>query len=179
MEPSKRLSRELVQKGAIIDIYKDTIQTPEGRIVHYDFIGHKGAAAVVAVTNDNKILMVEQYRNAIDAFTLEIPAGGKDGVNEDTKVCAARELEEETGYKSDNLEFLIGINTSVAFCNEKIDIYLAKDLIPSSQSLDEDEFIDVKAYSIEELTEFIFNGTIIDAKTIAGLLAYKEKYRMD
>ncbi|NLZ80411.1 MAG: NUDIX hydrolase [Clostridiales bacterium] len=177
MESSKRLNRELVQKGTIIDIYKDTIQTPENKVVYYDFIGHKGAAAVVAVTNDNKILMVKQYRNAIDAFTLEIPAGGKDGIDEHTKTCAARELEEETGYKSYNLEFLIGINTSVAFCNEKIDIYVAKDLIPSSQNLDEDEFIDVKAYFIEELIEFIFSGEITDAKTIAGLLAYKEKYK--
>ncbi len=177
MEATKRLSRELLQKGAIIDIYKDTIQTPEGRIVYYDFIGHKGAAAVVAVTDDDKILMVKQYRNAIDSFTLEIPAGGKDGVDEPTIICASRELEEETGYKSDNLEFLIALNTSVAFCNEKIDIYVAKDLVLSSQNLDEDEFIDVKSYSIKELTEFILDGTIIDAKTIAGLLAYKEKYK--
>lgn len=176
MKPSKRLNRELIQKGAIIDIYKDTILTPEDRIVHYDFIGHKGAAAVVAVTNDNKILMVKQYRNAIDAFTLEVPAGGKDWVDEPTIICAARELEEETGYKSNHLELLIGLNTTVAFCNEKIDIYVARDLVPSVQSLDEDEFIDVKAYSIEELTELILNGKIVDAKTIAALLAYKEKY---
>lgn len=176
MKPSIRLKRELVQKGVIIDVYKDTIQTPESRIVHYDFIGHKGAAAVVAVRNDHKILMVKQYRNAIDSFTLELPAGGKDGIDEPTIICATRELEEETGYKSDNLEFLIGLNTAVAFCNEKIDIYVARDLLPSRQNLDQDEYIDVEAYSLDELVKFILSGKIIDAKTIAGLLAYKEKY---
>lgn len=176
MEPTKRLSREIVKKGNIIDIYKDTIETREGRVVHYDFIGHKGAAAVVPVKEDGKILMVRQYRNAVDRFTLEIPAGGKDGIDEPTAVCAARELEEETGYRSENIEHLIDLYTTVAFCNEKIDIYVAHHLIPSKQNLDEDEFIEVEAYTVEELTGMILDGTIMDAKTISAILAYKEKY---
>ncbi|MBQ9136500.1 MAG: NUDIX hydrolase, partial [Lachnospiraceae bacterium] len=127
-EEFKRLSRDLVQKGAIIDYYQDTVQVPNGNVVKWDFIGHKGAAAVVPVTSDGKILMVRQYRNALDRYTLEIPAGGLNGADEPTKTAAARELEEETGFRCENIEFLVSIYTTVAFCNEKIDIYVARNL---------------------------------------------------
>ena len=176
MKEFKRLNRELIQHGAIIDIYQDTVQVPNGNVVKWDFIGHKGAAAVVPVMADGKILMVRQYRNALDRYTLEIPAGGLNGIEEPTKDAAARELEEETGYRSEGLTLLITIRTTVAFCNEKIDIYVAQNLLPSKQNLDEDEFIDVKAYDIEELSQMIFEGRIEDAKTIAALMAYKDKY---
>ena len=177
MEMAERLERTLVKHGAIIDLYDDTIKTQAGNIVHYDFIGHKGAAAVLPVRSDGKILMVKQYRNAVDRLTLEIPAGGKNGAEEPPYNCAMRELEEETGYKTDKLVPLIEIYTTFAFCNEKISIFVAENLIPSLQHLDEDEFIDVEAFSVEELTEMILNGTIMDGKTISAILAYKEKYR--
>lgn len=176
MEEFKRLNRELIYKGSIIDYYKDTVLLPNGNTVKWDFIGHQGAAAVVPVTQEGKILMVRQYRNALDRYTLEVPAGGLNGAEEPTIVAAARELEEETGYCSDNLELLISIRTAVAFCNEKIDIYVAKDLIISQQHLDEDEFIDVKSFEISELEEMIYSGKIEDSKTISAILAYKNKY---
>lgn len=175
-EEFKRLNRELVQKGSIIDYYQDTVLVPNGNIVKWDFIGHKGAAAVIPVREDGKILMVRQFRNALDRETLEVPAGGLNGTDEPTRIAAGRELEEETGYKSDDIEFLITIRTTVAFCNEKIDIYVAKNLIPSRQHLDEDEFINVEAYSIEELMEMIYNTTIQDSKTICAIMTYTHKY---
>ena len=96
----KRVKRELIKHGAILDMYEDTMELPDGKQETWDFISHrKGAAAVVPVRGDGKILMVKQYRNAIDRMTLEIPAGSRDSVTEDTRVCAARELEEETGVK--------------------------------------------------------------------------------
>lgn len=171
-----RLKRELIHKGQIIDIYKDCVEIPNGTIAQWDFIGHKGAAAVVPVTKDGKILMVKQYRNAIDRFTLEIPAGGLNSVEEPMIDCAKRELEEETGYKSQNLEFLISLRTAVAFCNERIDVFVAKDLTKTSQNLDDDEFIDVESYEIDELLKMIFEGNIQDAKTVSSLLAYQTKY---
>ena len=176
MEEFKRLSRDLVAHGAIIDYYQDTMQVPNGNIVKWDFIKHKGAAAVVPVTKDGKILMVRQYRNALDRYTLEIPAGGLNGADEPTRDAAGRELEEETGYRSDDLEWLITIRTTVAFCNEKIDIYVAKNLIKSHQHLDEDEFINVEAYSVEELSRMILEGKIEDSKTISAIMSYKDKY---
>lgn len=176
MNEFKRLKRELVYQGKIVSFYKDTVQTPGGHIVDWDFIGHKGAAAVVPVREDGKILMVRQYRNALDRYTLEIPAGGLNGAEEPTLHAAARELEEETGYKSSHLELLITIRTTVAFCNEKIDIYVADQLEKSHQNLDEDELIDVEAYDIEELSRMILKGRIEDSKTIAALMSYKDKY---
>ncbi len=174
MEKYERLERNLVHKGVIIDYYQDTIKVPNGNIATWDFIGHKGAAAVVAVNAEGKLLMVRQYRNALDRETLEIPAGGLEG--EPTDVAAARELEEETGYKAGKLEFLISIYTTVAFCNEKIDIYLATNLVPSKQHLDEDEFINVEVYDIDELAQMIYDGKIQDGKTVSALMAYKNKY---
>ena len=176
MEPLKRLSRELVYKGAIIDIYRDIVQAPDGNVQNYDFIGHKGAAAVMPVTDEGKILMVKQYRNALDRFTIEIPAGGLNGKDEPGIVCAERELEEETGYKYDNLEFLMAVNTTIAFCNEKIEIYIARDLQKTSQNLDEGEFVEVCEYTIEELVEKVYKSEILDAKTVSAILAYYNKY---
>ena len=175
-EEFKRLNRELVYHGAIVDFYKDTVQVPNGNVVEWDFIGHKGAAAVVPVREDGKLLMVRQYRNALDRYTLEIPAGGLNGAFEPTLDAAARELEEETGYVAGGMEWLITIRTTVAFCNEKIDIYVATDLKPGHQHLDEDEFIHVEAYTVEELCGKILSGEIEDSKTISAIMSYRAKY---
>lgn len=176
MEEFKRLSRDLVKKGAILEYYQDTIQVPNGNIVKWDFIKHNGAAAVVPVDNNGRLIMVRQYRNALERYTLEIPAGGLNGPDEPTMEAAARELAEETGYHAEKIELLLTICTTVAFCNEKIDIYLATGLTPGNQHLDEDEYVDVKAYPVEELLDKIWKGEIQDSKTVAAILAYKEKY---
>ena len=175
-EQIKRLKRELKFKGTILEFYQDTMEINGDHTAVWDFIKHKGAAAVVPVTEDGKILMVCQYRNALERYTLEIPAGALDEENEPGRECASRELEEETGFRSENMEWLITLRTTVAFCNERIEVYVAKDLIPSKQHLDEDEFIDLKAYTLEELKEKIFSGEIEDGKTVASLMAYAVKY---
>ena len=175
-EQIKRLKRELKFKGTILEFYQDTMEINGDHTAVWDFIKHKGAAAVVPVTEDGEILMVRQYRNALERYTLEIPAGALDEENEPGRECASRELEEETGYRSENMEWLITLRTTVAFCNERIEVYVAKDLIPSKQHLDEDEFIDLKAYTLEELKEKIFSGEIEDGKTVASLMAYAVKY---
>lgn len=176
MEEYKRLKRELVAKGAIIDYYQDTMLIPNGNTAKWDLIDHKGAAAVVAVREDGKLLMVRQYRNALERETLEIPAGGLNGREEPTADAAKRELEEETGYTCRSMELLNSIYTTVAFCNEKIDIYLARDLKAGKQHLDEDEFLNVEAYTVEELKQMIFDCRIQDSKTICGILTYASKY---
>lgn len=177
MEAFKRLERKLVHKGSIIDMYQDTIQVANGKIVQYDFIGHKGAAAVVPVLEDGRILMVKQYRNALDRFTVEIPAGGLDTAEEPHYEAAMRELREETGYTTENLELLIVLNTTVAFCNEKISVYVARiSGEAGEQDLDEDEFVNVVPYELAELERMIYAGEIMDSKTIAAIMAYKNKY---
>ncbi len=174
MDEYKRIKRTLMHKGHIIDMYTDTMLLPSGKTADWDFIGHKGAAAIVPVDKDGRIIMVRQYRNAIEKYSLEIPAGGLNS-GEDMKTCAARELEEETGFRSELIEHLIDLYTTVAFSNQKIGIYYTKDLIPSKQNLDEDEFVTIEKYTVDELVQLIFDGTIDDAKTISAILAYKTK----
>lgn len=176
MEQYKRLKRELKHKGAVVDFYNDTMQLPDGKIESYDFIYHKGAAAIVPVDQDGNILMVRQYRNAIERETLEIPAGAKNP-DEDGREAAMREMEEETGYRAGKTEHLFDLYTTFAFCNEKISIFYTEELIPAKQHLDDDEFLSVERVPLETLIDMIFDGRIQDAKTIAGLLAYQEKRR--
>ena len=164
----KRVKRELVYQGSILDIYNDSIQLPDGKIEHWDYVEHrKGAAAVVAVLEDGRLLLVRQYRNALNRFTLEIPAGARDSVTEPTSECAARELEEEKQKI-----------TTVAFCNELVDVYVARSLIPSKQKLDEGEELDLEAHTLEDLCEKIYKGEIQDGKTVAAIMAYKNKYHL-
>lgn len=175
MEPVKRLKRELRAKGTVINLYKDTVEV-NGNIAEWDYIHHDGAAAVVAVDADGKFLMVRQYRNALDRFTLELPAGKLDDPKEPTLECAKRELEEETGYRAGKMAYLLTVNTTVAFCNEKIDLYLATDLTKTEQHLDPDEEINVERWNIEDLKQMIYEGKMTDSKTIAGILTYDAKY---
>jgi len=170
-----RLKRELRYEGTILKIYEDTVMA-NGHEAHWDFIHHDGAAAVLPVAADGKILMVRQYRNALDRDTLEIPAGKLDAPHEPKIECAYRELEEETGYRTDHLEYLMSVNTTVAFCDEAIDIFIARDLIPSQQHLDEDEVIDVEPWELKDLLELIYCGKMTDAKTVAAITAYAVKY---
>lgn len=174
VEHFKRIKRELSHKGSIVDFYSDTILIDNEKQVVFDFIKHKGASAMIPVDNDGNILMVHQYRNSIDCSTIEIPAGGLNP-GEDNLTCAIRECEEETGYIPSNVKHLIDVHTTVAFSNELIKVYYSNDLTASRQNLDEDEYVDVNRYSMEELVSMIYSGRITDAKTIAGLLAYKTK----
>lgn len=171
----KRIARNLIHKGNIIDFYSDRIKIEEeDKIVTFDFIDHKGASAMIPIDSEGKIVMVRQYRNAIDQYTLEIPAGSKNP-GEDSASCAIRECEEETGYKAGDVRHLIDLYTTVAFSNEKISIFYTTGIKPGRQHLDEDEFVTVEHHSIDELTAMIFDGKITDAKTIAGILALKAK----
>jgi ADP-ribose pyrophosphatase len=129
---------------------------------------------MVPVDENGNILMVRQYRNAIDSYTLEIPAGGLNP-GEDNLTCAIRECEEETGYKAGEVHHLIDVFTTVAFSNEKICIYYTTGITPSSQMLDEDEFVTIERHTLEDLVKLILNGEITDAKTTAAILAYKAK----
>ena len=175
-EEVRRVKRELAYKGTVLNVYKDYMEFANGNTAEWDYIHHDGAAAVVPVMEDGRILMVRQYRHALERYTIDRPAGKLDDPDEQGIVCASRELEEETGYRSEKLEWLITLRTTVAFCNEKIEIFVARDLIPSKQHLDEDEYIDVAAYTMEELKEMIFSGEIEDSKTVSAILAYEVKY---
>ncbi len=179
MDEFKRINRELVCKGKVIDFYRDTMHVPNGNTVYWDLIDHKGAAAVVAVCDDGRLLMVRQYRGPLDGDTLELPAGGLNSREEPTLEAAVRELEEETGCKCEHIEFLMSMYASPAFSNERVDIYVATDLSAGEQHPDEDEFLNVEAYTIAELKQMIWDGRIQDSKTICGILGYAAKYNKE
>lgn len=177
--PIKREKRELAYEGSVLKVYKDYIDA-NGHKAIWDYIHHDGAAAVVAIDDEGKLIMVRQYRNALNRFTLEIPAGKVDAPDEPRLLCAFRELEEETGMRVDrpqDLEFLIRVDTTVAFCDEEIDIFLARNLKKTKQHLDEDEYINVEHWELEDLLKLIYAGEMKDGKTVAAILAYANKYR--
>lgn len=175
MNEYKRVKREVKYKGTIVEMCQDTMEFPDGSLHKWDFISHPGGACVVAVLPDGKILMVRQYRNALERETLELPAGGK-AWGEDPQVCALRELEEETGYQATHTELLTMVCSNVALMNEQIGVYLCTGLIPTGQHLDDGEYLNVESYTLDELLRMVFDAKIQDAKTVAGILAYKAKY---
>ncbi len=170
----KRLDRTLAYEGKILKVYTDRVEV-NGRESNWDYVHHNGGAAVVPVTEEGKILMVRQWRNALDRYTLELPAGALEK-GELGAACVARELEEETGYCSKNIEWLVSTNSWLAFTNELVEIFVARDLVPSKQKFDEEESIELEEYTMEELKKMVFSGEIKDSKTVAGILAYAVKY---
>ncbi|MCH5265330.1 MAG: NUDIX hydrolase [Lachnospiraceae bacterium] len=173
LEKFQILGKKLEHQGRILDFYSYEMLVPNGNHTRWDVIEHKGAAAVVPVDQEGKIILVRQYRGAIDDFLLEIPAGGRDSTEEDFAVCAARELEEEIGYRCENLCHLVDYHSAAAYTSEKIGIYYAENLIPATQHLDENEFVQIERYTLPELVELIARGEITDGKTIAAIMAYK------
>lgn len=144
------------------------VRLPNGQSTELEIIRHPGASAVVPVTDNGTILLIRQFRHAAGGFIYEIPAG-KLHPQEDPRICAARELEEEIGYRADLLEFLTSIWTAPGFTDEVIHIYKGTGLQPGSQQLDPDEVLEVVEWPLEKAIAGIQNGTIRDAKTIIGL----------
>lgn len=177
-----RTDRRLASAGAVLEFYKDTMVLPDGQVQTWDYVHHKkgGGACTVPVLPDGRILLIRQFRPAIDREALELPAGARDSSGEDPAVTAARELEEETGYRPGRMTKLAHILTAIAWCNESTDIYLARDLEPvSSQHLDEAEEIELCIMSLDDLCHRIFAGEIQDAKTVAGIMAYRSFLAME
>ncbi len=171
----ERLERKELRESKILKYCSDLMKLPNGNTEEYDIMLHKGAAAVVPVMEDGSILMVKQYRPAVERVSTEIPAGSRDSKEEPFEIAAARELEEETGYRAGKLTHLITINTAIAYCDELIEVFVAEDLVHTKQHLDEDEFIEFRTYRLSELMEMIWKGEIRDSKTIASLMAFYAK----
>lgn len=165
------ISEKLEHKGKILTFYSKEMKFESGNTAMWDFIHHNGAAAVVAVDNDGKLLMVRQYRPGCDRFTLEIPAGCLNA-NETRAEAAARELEEETGYKCNKIELLNKFYPAAAYDDEYIEIYLATDFTKTHQNLDPDEEVEIFRYDLDTLVNMIINAEIADGKTIAGIMTY-------
>lgn len=174
----QRTGRRLASEGAVLAFYRDSMVLPDGKEELWDYVHHKkgGGACTVPVLPDGRILLIRQYRPAIDRETLELPAGARDASGEDPAKTAARELEEETGYRPGKMIRLAHILTAVAWCNESTDIYLAEDLEQvHAQHLDEAEEIELCPMRLEDLCAKISAGEIQDAKTVAGIMCYRSR----
>lgn len=162
----KTIKREVLFEGKVIDLHIEEVELPNGHTSRRELIKHPGAVAILAITDEKKIVMVQQYRKALDKVIVEIPAG-KLEKGEAPEVTAKRELEEETGYDCEILTPLISFYTSPGFADELVHLFIAEDLkkIENPASLDEDEFVDVLEVSLDEALELIREKKIYDAKT--------------
>jgi ADP-ribose pyrophosphatase len=161
-----------IYKGRIVNLNLETVTLPNGVTVALEIIHHPGAAAVVPLKEDGTVVLIRQYRHAVGGFIYEIPAG-KLHPGEDPRDCAQRELEEEVGYRAGSLELLTSFFTTPGFTNEVIHIFKGTALTPGTQSLGQDEVLDIIEIPIEKAIAQIHDGTIKDGKTIVGLhIAY-------
>ena len=169
----KLINSKEIYKGRVIDLRVDEIQYENGTIGYREVASHPGGAAVVAV-KDGKIILVTQYRYPLNKTIYELPAGKLDH-SEDPVECAKRELEEETGYISENFIKLGEIVSTPGFCNERLYLFLALDLIPGKKNHEEGEYgMESHYFTLGEIEEKIFNGEIIDAKTICAVYLSKK-----
>ncbi|WP_153732171.1 NUDIX hydrolase [Sporosarcina obsidiansis] len=166
----RTLSTEQIFTGKVISMQVDEVELPDGKIAKRELVKHPGAVAIIALTADHKLVLVEQFRKALERTILEIPAG-KIEPGEEPKLTAIRELEEETGYRANSFTYLQTFSTSPGFANEIIHLYVAKDLEKVEQPAagDEDEFIDILEVTVEEAEELIANERIFDAKTVVAV----------
>jgi len=164
---------DVIYSGKVFNIKVDQIEYNNGNKAVREVAEHPGGAVVVPITDDGKIVMVTQHRFPVNEILLELPAG-KLSKGEDPKLCAVRELEEETGYKSDNVNELGSIFTTPGYSTEKLWIYLAQNLKPGNHNREEGEFgMEVFELSLKEVEEKINNGEIVDGKTICGIFLAK------
>ncbi len=159
-----------IYTGKVVTLNVDTVQLPNGVTVDLETIRHPGAAAVVPIKDDGTVVLIRQFRHAAGGFIYEIPAG-KLSPGEDPLHCAARELEEEIGYRAASFELLSSIFTAPGFADEVIHIYKATGLTQGRQQLDHDEVLEIVEMSLEQAITRIQDGTIRDGKTIVGLQA--------
>ena len=168
----KRVNSRKIYEGKILNVRVDTVTAPGGH-AHREIVEHNGAVAMVALTDDNNIVMVRQYRYACGRPVLEIPAGKIDKGETDPLAAAARELKEETGYTAEEVTLLGYCNPSCAYSEEVIHLYLMRGLKKGEQNLDEDEALELLEMPFDEVYEMGVRGEIVDSKTLAALLMAK------
>ena len=159
-----------IYTGKVVTLNIDTVQLPNGVTVDLETIRHPGAAAVVPMQENGIVVLIRQFRHAAGGFIYEIPAG-KLSPGENPLHCAARELEEEVGYRASSFELLSSIFTAPGFADEVIHVYKATGLTKGHQQLDRDEVLEIVEMPLDQAIRLIQDGTIRDGKTIVGLQA--------
>jgi ADP-ribose pyrophosphatase len=169
------VSTERIFQGKVISLQVDQVRLPNGEITAREIVRHPGAVAILAL-HEERMIVVEQYRKPLDRSQVEIPAG-KLEPGEDPQAAASRELQEETGFKAEQLVPICSFSTSPGFADEIIHLYFAEQLSKGEAQPDEDEFLDCELLTMEQAREYIAAGRISDAKTITAFYAW-QVYRL-
>jgi len=167
------LSSRMVFEGRALKLRIDTVKLPSGKETTREIVEHENCVAIVALDDADNILLVKQFRKPVEKELLEIPAGGIDP-GETPEDAVRREMREETGFLPQKVERLGGFYSSPGFCTEYLHLYLATDLVPKPLKAEDSESITLVQVSLKEVTGLIASGAIVDAKSIAGLLAFLE-----
>ena len=168
----KKIDSNVIYKGRIINVYNDKVLLPNNNTSYREYVTHNGGSAIVPITEDNCVLLVEQYRYPYAEVVLEIPAGKLEG-GENPRTCAIRELKEEVGGVSENIIDLGVVYPSPGYTNEHLYIFLATNVKVYDTHFDDDEFLMTKKLPISDAIDMIMNNKIYDAKTIIGILKAK------
>lgn len=172
----KTLSSKFIYRGRAINLRIDTVQTEDNRQTTREIVEHSECVSIIAVDADDNILLVKQYRQAVEKELLEIPAGGIDP-GEDPETAVRREMREETGYSPKTVQRLNGFYSAPGYCTEYLYLYLATDLVYDPLEAEDTAGIQLIRVPISQITDVIASGSICDAKTIAGLLFYLENLK--
>ena len=170
MTDSEVLSIRSLYRGRIVRLDLEEVRLPNRNTVTLEIVRHPGAAAVVPIDDQGRVILVRQYRHATDSWLLEVPAGKLDHPGESPDDCAIREVEEETGYRPGRLEPLWWIWTTPGFTDEKIWLFLARDLAPTRSSPQGDEVLTIEKIPLEEAVRRAVSGEIVDAKSVCALV---------
>lgn len=171
MAPERTVSTEIIFQGRAVRLRVDTVETASGRTTTREIVEHAECVAVVAIDNDDNVLLVKQFRKPPEKELLEIPAGGIDD-GEDAEAAVVREMQEETGFRPQKLERLGGFYSSPGFCTEYLHLYLATDLVAGRLFAEDTAGIELVRVPVAQLPELVASSRIEDSKTIAGLCCY-------
>ncbi|WMJ76229.1 MULTISPECIES: NUDIX hydrolase [unclassified Sedimentibacter] len=160
---------EKIFEGKIINLRVDTVELEDKKYTKREIVEHKDASAILAVNEKNEMLLVKQYRKAVEDFLYEVPAGIIN-IAEEPIECALRELKEETGFEAKKIKKLFEFYTSPGFSNEKLFLFKAEELTFTSTNFDEDEFIESISVSKEEVKKMLETGKILDSKTLIAII---------
>jgi ADP-ribose pyrophosphatase len=167
-----------VFSGKILGVRVDTVRLPDGNTATREIVEHGGAVVMVPMPDAESVILVRQYRHPTGQIMLELPAGAL-GKGEDPDHSAAREMAEETGFVPRQLEKLLEFYVAPGYCQEKLHLYLATDLVPQKAQGDPDEFVETEVISLAAALNKIASGEICDAKTIIGLLVAARRFQSD
>ena len=165
----KILNSDIAYQGGFLRVDSVDIELPNGHLTTHEVVRHPGAVAIIALNERGEVLLVRQYRTALERVTVEVPAGKLD-MGEDPLECARRELSEETGYSAGRFDYLAPIAVAAGYSDEIIHLYMATELSAGAAHPDDDEFVVSEWVPLDVLVDSVLDGRIEDSKTVIAAL---------